>query len=214
VSYSFEADSIVKTYNETRILNGVYLKLNPSEIVAILGRNGSGKSTLLKILFGVEKADFSFLKFEDKVLKKPYKYKNVISYLPQDGFLIKGLKVSSVIKNYLSKKVELPVIIKGFYNQRIEELSYGNRRFLEVFILLNSAHKFVLLDELFSGMSPVYTKLISDYIKENKKEKGIVIVDHNYESVLQISDKNYLLYKGVLKDVKKEEDLVTYGYLT
>ena len=137
MSCSFEADSVVKTYNETRILNGIYLKLNPSEIVAILGRNGSGKSTLLKILFGVEKADFSFFKCNNKVLKKPYTHKNVISYLPQDGYLLKNLSVKKTIAMFLKKEVVLPEVIKGFYNLKVEDLSYGNRRFLEVFILLN-----------------------------------------------------------------------------
>ncbi|MGB1043144.1 MAG: ATP-binding cassette domain-containing protein [Tenacibaculum sp.] len=213
MSCSFEADSIVQKYKDTRILNGVYLKLNPSEIVAILGRNGSGKSTLLKVLFGVEKADFSFFKFNNKVHKQPYKYKDVISYLPQDGYLLKDITVKKTLKMYLSKEVVLPEIIKEFYNNKIEDLSYGNRRFLEVFILLSLEHKFVLLDEPFSGMSPIYTKLISDYILENKKDKGIVIVDHNYENTLQISDKNYMLFKGTLKEIKSEEDLVTYGYI-
>lgn len=211
--YSFEADSIVKSYNQTRILNGVYLKLISSEIITILGRNGAGKSTLLKILFGVEKADFSFFKFEEKVLKTPYKHKNTISYLPQDGYLIKTLTVKKTISIYLSKDVKLPNIIKDFYTKKIENLSYGNRRFLEVFILLNLEHKFVLLDEPFSGMSPLYTNLISDYIKENKKNKGIVIVDHNYETALQISQRSYILFKGVLKEVKNSEDLITYNYL-
>ena len=213
MSCSFEADSIVKMYKNTRILNGVYLKLNPSEIVAVLGRNGSGKSTLLKILFGVEKADFSFLKFNNKVLKQPYKYKDVISYLPQDGYLLKSLTIKKTVSLYLSKQVFLPETIKEFYNKKVEDLSYGNRRFLEVFILLNLEHKYVLLDEPFSGMSPIYTKLISNFILENKKDKGIVIVDHNYENTLQISDKNYILFKGVLKEIKNEEELVTYGYI-
>ncbi len=213
MSGSFEADSIVKKYKDTRILNGVYLKLNPSEIVAILGRNGSGKSTLLKVLFGVEKADFSFFKFNNKVLKQPYKYKDVISYLPQDGYLLKSLSVKKTIAMYLSKEVILPEIVKEFYNKRVEDLSYGNRRFLEVFILLSLEHKFVLLDEPFSGMSPIYIKLISDYILENKKDKGIVIVDHNYENTLQLSDKKYMLFKGVLKEIKTEEDLISYGYI-
>ncbi|MGB1042290.1 MAG: ATP-binding cassette domain-containing protein [Tenacibaculum sp.] len=213
MSYSFEADSIVKTYNENRILNGVYLKLNTSEIVAILGRNGSGKSTLLKVLFGVEKADFSFFKYKKQVLKKPYKHKNVISYLPQDGYLLKDLCVKKTIAMFLKEDVVLPNLLKEFLNLKVGELSYGNRRFLEVFILLKLEHKFVLLDEPFSGMSPLYTKLISDFILSNKKDKGIVIVDHNYENTLQISDKNYILFKGILKEIKDKKDLVSYGYI-
>ena len=50
----FEADSVVKTYQNNCILNGVYLKLNSSEIVGVFGRNGCGKSTLLNFLFGCD----------------------------------------------------------------------------------------------------------------------------------------------------------------
>ena len=65
-----EVDSVQKSFDTKSILSDVYLKCETTDIIGLLGRNGSGKSTLLKIIFGIEKADFKFVRIDGVVKSK------------------------------------------------------------------------------------------------------------------------------------------------
>ncbi|MBT8179588.1 MAG: ATP-binding cassette domain-containing protein, partial [Eudoraea sp.] len=97
-------DSITKSYNNKPILSDVFLSCNIGEIVGILGRNGCGKSTLLKIVYAVETSENRFVRIGDKIIKRVTDTKNIISFLPQDGFLPKGVKISTLIKCFLPQE--------------------------------------------------------------------------------------------------------------
>ena len=96
-------DSIRKTYHEKKILQDIFLSCEVGEIVGLLGRNGTGKSTLLQIIFGVLSADFSFVRFGEKVMKTQWDRKNIIAYLPQYSFLPKNIKIAQLAKLFCNK---------------------------------------------------------------------------------------------------------------
>ena len=78
---------------------------------------------------------------------------------------------------------------------------------------LFSEAKFCLLDEPYSGVSPIIVELINNQIIEQSKNKGIIITDHNYSYLLEIATKIYLLKEGVGKFLTNKEDLIKFGYL-
>jgi ABC-type multidrug transport system ATPase subunit len=91
-----EVDSVHKRYDIQSILSDVYLKCETNDIIGLLGRNGSGKSTLLKIIFGIENADFKFVRIDEVVKTKTSDLFNE-SYLSQDNFIPNQLSVKKAI---------------------------------------------------------------------------------------------------------------------
>lgn len=212
-----QLDSVQKTYEGQKILNDVYLQCSTGEVVGLLGRNGSGKSTLLKIMFGSLTADSRFLRIDEKVYTGS-KTISDIKYLPQDSFLIKSINVKSTIKLFLSRQysrivLDLP-IVKPILGEQVSHLSLGQRRTLEVLLLLYSESRFLLLDEPFNGLSPTSREVISQLIQERKEHKGIIITDHDYRNVISLSDRIMLMDNGNLRKVDDLDSLIQHGYLT
>jgi lipopolysaccharide export system ATP-binding protein len=79
-------------------------------------------------------------------------------------------------------------------------------------LILESGTQFILLDEPFNGMSPMFDQ-IKQKISEKSTSSGIILTDHSYRNVLDISTRNYLLSDGALKPVNDKEDLMFCGYL-
>jgi lipopolysaccharide export system ATP-binding protein len=73
---------------------------------------------------------------------------------------------------------------------------------------------FILLDEPFTHISPVQTEYFKPVIKAAAKRKGIIITDHQYYNVLDVSDRLIILEDGCTKTINSVDELVTYHYLS
>ena len=210
-----EADSIVKSYDLRHILTDVYVKCVSGDIIGLLGRNGIGKSTMLKIIFGTLVADNKFIRINQQVIDKPYLKRDLINYLPQDGFLPANLTVKQVVGLYFNDSTLIldDDILKKVINTRISNLSGGEGRYLEIKMLLFSKSKFVLLDEPFNGVAPILIDSIKDLIKEQSISKGIILTDHDYINVLDVANRYYLMFDGGLKEITKKNELIDWGYM-
>jgi len=78
---------------------------------------------------------------------------------------------------------------------------------------LNTQSKFVLLDEPFTGISPILIEEISKLIKESSRSKGIILTDHDYNNVLSTANRYCVLYDGGIKYFENKIDLVKWGYI-
>lgn len=72
--------------------------------------------------------------------------------------------------------------------------------------------KFVILDEPFSGIEPIYKNLVKELVLSHKPAKGILVTDHDYRNILAISDYLVLIHRGHCKHVLHEEELREWGY--
>lgn len=210
-------DSITKSFGEKKTLQGIHLSCETGKIVGLLGRNGTGKSTLLKIIFGTEKGDTQFIKIDDKIIQNQMDRKGKIAFLPQSFSLPKGLKIKNLIPFFCNLKNSEQLfqlnLIQPFLNDKAGNLSGGEKRIIETLLIIYSNSEFILLDEPFSGLSPKMTTEILKLIKEQSKNKGIIISDHRYQEVLDISDEIYLLSNTHLKQIKDFKELHEYNYL-
>lgn len=200
-------DSVTKSFGRRKILQDVYLSCETGKISAVLGPPGGGKSTLLQIIFGTIKGDTQFIKFNDTVLKNQSDRKSKIAYLPQRSFFLpKEYKIRKLIALLCSKEnTELLynlTLMQPYLDETIRNLSTGEKRIVEVLVITHSDSKFILLDEPFSGISPKYVDELKMIIKSQSKYKGMIISDHNYTEILDISDDVYLLTETNLKKVK------------
>lgn len=208
-----------KRFGRKEILTQVSFELAQGEILGLFGRNGSGKSTLLKILFGTLKANAIDLRLNGIPLPPKNNIEaQHIGYLPQENFLPRHMKVRDVIPLFYTDGDEQDNIFRAPFiekiaTQKIGTLSMGQKRYLELLLVAHLPHPFLLLDEPFSMIEPLYKEVIQEFLLSLKAKKGILLTDHYYTDVLKISDRNIVLVDGGSQVVHKEEDLKALGYL-
>ncbi|WP_053976913.1 ATP-binding cassette domain-containing protein [Mangrovimonas xylaniphaga] len=211
-------DSVSKSYDTKVILSDVYMSCKKGETVGLIGRNGSGKSTLLKIIFGIEKADFKFVRVGENIIKSVKYGRGLINYLPQDNFLPNNVSVKYLIHLFLEKAHREAVLeneyIQPLLKKQNQQLSGGEKRIVEILLMAHSNADFVLLDEPFNGLSPIMKTYVIEYINGLKSSKGFIITDHDYENVIQLADRIMYLQNGFLKSIQDLKELVTLGYMS
>lgn len=208
-------DNLSKSFGVKQVLDGLSLQVRTGEIVAILGRNGSGKSTLFQIVFGLTKAEKGRITVDGKILDRS---QDVVAYLPQYAFLPGRMSVRALIqRSFESTKAQDTIFyapkISKIENQRVGQLSVGERRYLATLLLGQLPHPFLMLDEPFSMLEPIQMEFVKNYLVSLQASKGILLADHYYEDVLQTADRKLLLQNGQLQAVSNKSDLVEKGYL-
>lgn len=208
-----------KKFGKKEILKDVSLQFAQGEIVSLFGRNGSGKSTLLKIVFGTLKADAIQLTINGKNIPPRDIIPNqLIGYLPQDHFLPRHIKVRDVIPLFHTDgddqdRIFRAPFVEKIATRKIGTLSLGELRYLELLLVAHLEHPFLLLDEPFSMIEPLYKEVIKEFLLSLKAKKGILLTDHYYSDVLDISDRHLVMVNGVCKTAESVEDLKRLGYL-
>jgi lipopolysaccharide export system ATP-binding protein len=215
--HQLEVDSVVKHFDDNPLLSDVYLSCFTNDIIGIFGSNGTGKSTLMEIIFGTVKAENKFIRIDKIKVEKPFTSRDAITYLPQKSFIPKYLTVkkssSLFLNNAAIASFYNDTIIQSIKDQKIKQLSFGELRYLEIKLILDSNSKFCLLDEPFQGLSPIFIDKIKKLIIKSSLKKGIIITDHDYSNVLEIITKMYVLKDRSLISLKDKSQLVDYGYL-
>lgn len=211
-----EFDSLYLEFGLHRVLQDVYVKCEQGEVVGLLGRNGSGKSCLMKIVFGSKKAYQQSIRINGKYILNSNIRKGYIHYLPQESFLPGELTVSTVLAFYRLEETPFTKTFPGFANKlkhKIEHFSGGEIRLIEVYVILNMKGLFCILDEPFSNLMPLHIEAVINMIHAAKATKGIIITDHLYRSLIEISNSVYVLSNGKTRLVRNANELIQYGYL-
>lgn len=204
-----EADSIRYNINGRQLLSDIYLKLETGKVSALIGRNGVGKSTLFKIIYGELNTEDRSVRVDGKYLgTKIYKVPNVLGFLPQRHFIPKHLKIKSLFSLYdlnMSDCFALFPELAGLTHSSFGSLSGGESRLFEIYFIVKSAFQFVILDEPFTLISPVYIDRLKSFFTKEKTNKGILLSDHMMHEVMDVCDDFYLLDNGVLKKTTMQE---------
>ncbi|MBQ4819975.1 ATP-binding cassette domain-containing protein [Aquimarina sp. MMG016] len=208
-----------KSFGKNIVLNDISIQCHTGEILGIFGKNGTGKSTLLKCIFGTLKANSAeILINKTRISPKKVITDGSIGYLPQDSFLPKEKTVRNIIPLLFPDGDDQDRIFysEGIYKietRKVGKLSLGELRYLEVLILAHLNHQFLMLDEPFSMIQPMYKDLIKNLLLSLKDKKGIIVTDHYYRDVLEVTDRNILIKEGKTHEIHNIQDLKDKGYL-
>ena len=211
---------VKKSFGKKDILKEVSLSCKTGEILGIFGRNGCGKSTLLKLIFGTLKATEIDLHL-DGISINPLELipKKKIGYLPQHSFLPRNNKVRDIIPIYHPSQEKQDKIfydpqIALISSKKISELSIGQLRYFQVLLIGHLDRDFLLFDEPFSMIDPLYKVKISELLIQLQQHKCIIITDHYYEDVLKITSKNIVLKDGISHSISSKDDLIAMDYIS
>jgi ABC-type lipopolysaccharide export system ATPase subunit len=210
-----EVDSVILEFNLKRILQNVYLKSETGKVTGLLGRNGTGKSCLMKILFGELIPRDKSIRINGKALLTSNRSPSDLRYLPQKRFVPNSLTLKRIFSDF---KLDFADLILNFpefgkfYKSQLTKLSGGERRIIEIYIILVSETKFCMLDEPFSHVMPIHVDSIKKLILREKENKGLIITDHLYKHIIDICDDLYVINEGKIYLTKNINDLETLGY--
>ncbi len=210
---------LTKSFKKKVVLNDFSFKCLTGQIVGVFGKNGAGKSTLLKCILGTLKSNTITISINNEYVDAHRVISGgKIGYLPQHSFLPKEKKVRDVIPlihpdGDAQDRIFYAPNIDKIDTKKIGHLSLGELRYLEILLLAHLDHQFLMLDEPFSMIQPLHKHWIKELLFSLKKEKGIMITDHYYEDVLEVTDTNILIKDGQSITIKNKGDLIDYGYL-
>jgi branched-chain amino acid transport system ATP-binding protein len=199
-------------YGKSHILNEVNFTLHNNEIIALLGRNGAGKSTLLKTLIGIAPASNGSIKLAGHELIRLSSAESArlgIGYVPQGRGLFAGMSVEQNLelgglKRQTGNGVHWTRERIYEYFPRIRErlespadyLSGGEQQMVAVARALSGDVRVLLLDEPFEGLAPTVVEQLFETFDRLRKEVAIIIVDHNLDLALALSDTTVALERG------------------
>jgi len=211
-----EIDNVELNFGRTEVLKAIYLKAEKGKVTGILGSNGSGKTSLLRIVFGELKPHNKLIRFDNKPVLTPLYKTGKIKYLPQFHIIPKNLSLKSAFNYFESSLTHFLYDFPNYKSQenlRFSKFSGGEKRLIETYIILRSTAKIILLDEPFSHLAPLYIQRLKKIIENEKKNKIILITDHLYKEILDVSDDIYLLKDGWSRIIKSPDELIQHKYI-
>lgn len=214
--HTLDISNLRLEYGFNRVLWDTCLHGETGKVVGILGRNGGGKSCLMRVIYGELMLKDQYVAIDRKALLTSERRPEDMRYLLQQSFVPPGLSVKRVFDDF---GVDFNEFVKDFpefgndARKRMKAFSTGERRIIEVYVVLTADSKFCLLDEPFSFMMPLHVQKMKEVIRREKARKGIVITDHYFEDVIDISDELFVLKGGKTWPVSDRRDLELLEYI-
>ncbi len=213
--HTFEVDSILLEFGTRKILSDIYFKCETGKITGILGRNGQGKTCLMNIAYGSLQTKDKSIRFDKFSVFNAYKHPKLLMYLPQFNFIPKSLSLKRIFLDFGLDYLMFENYFPGFkskYKSALKDLSGGEKRLIEVYVIVKSATMFAMLDEPFSHLMPLHAEKLKEIILSEKNNKGFLITDHVYKHVTDICDNLYVLTNGKTHFVQNIADIEKLGY--
>jgi branched-chain amino acid transport system ATP-binding protein len=223
--------NLTKNFGGIKAVDNCSFDVDEGTITALIGPNGAGKSTAFNLINGVLKPDEGTVHFkgEDITNKRPSwimrrgisrtfqitrdlkemtVLENVVVQSPVHGF--RGLFRSDIDKEEYERAMSLLefVGIAKLANLRAKNLSYGQKKLMELAGVMMSDPKMIMLDEPAGGVNPALLETIIDRIT-TLHQQGITffIVEHNMDMVMQLCDPVIVMAYGSVLATGPPEDI-------
>ena len=224
-----ETKNLSAGYKGMQVINKINLGLEKGEIVTIVGPNGSGKTTILRALVGIIE-EYGGRIYNGEILfngkkingKEPYELLRLgIAFVPDGGkvfpsmTVLENLEMGGFILNdkeelreRIGEVLVLFPILKGLAKRKATGLSGGEKQILSLGKALITKPRILILDEPSAGLSPNYTRILFEKLKELKAESGIMVVEQNTKIALEYSDRGYVVRHGEVALEGKSKELL------
>lgn len=216
MSKILEVSDISKAFGGLKALDGNSFSVEKGSITGLIGPNGSGKTTMFNVITGYERPDSGTILFKgekltgsspDKVCRfgigRTFQLVRVFNRLN----LIENIQVGSRImdkaaraERYSPEKINELLDFVGLQKlarEKAGNLSYGQRKLVELATIIAQEPEVILLDEPAGGINPTLIQMMADRIKEiNRRGVTFLVVEHNMDFVMGICDEITVMERG------------------
>jgi branched-chain amino acid transport system ATP-binding protein len=210
---TLEVSNVDAGYGVSRVLEAVSCRVEPGEVVAVLGTNGSGKSTLLKTIMGLATLYGGTIRWDHESIQRLETHDRVrrgLGYVPQTENVFTDLTVAenlrlggyllsrTQLRDRLDAVYELFPFLRGRAAALGGYLSGGERRLLSIACCLVTRPRLLLLDEPSADLAPAAIDLVFSKILEINRALSIpvLLVEQNVRRALGIAGRVYILARG------------------
>jgi len=225
-------------------ISGVSLEFAERELRSVIGPNGAGKTTLFNVITGKLSADSGRIVFQDREItnKPPHEVVRLgICRTFQKSSIFPGLTTLENLRiarqiqvggshRLFAARDSLKIVqedswailqrvgLRDKANLLASNLSHGDQRLMEIGVALAGSPRLLLLDEPTAGMSPRETERTVRLVRELAKDMAVILVEHDMEVVMAISDRISVMHQGTIiaegaPEEIKRNDLVREAYL-
>ena len=200
-----QIENLYKKFGKNQVLSNLDLDIHGNGIFAVLGPNGSGKTTLIKCILGMVVPSSGEIQVQGSTIKKNWKYRREINYLPQIANFPGNLKVKELIRMIKdlrqmdSKEEDLIRLfaLDTFLDKKLSTLSGGTKQKVNIVLTFMFDSPLIILDEPTTGLDPgSLIKLKELLLREKNKGKTILITTHIMQFVEEMSDEIVYLLEG------------------
>jgi ABC-2 type transport system ATP-binding protein len=218
---AIELENVSKVFGKFPAVDSLSFRVPAGVIFGLLGPNGAGKTTTIRMIMNITAADSG----EIRVLGSPMtrEMQNRIGYLPEERGLYRKMKVLdhllflAAIKEVSREDARRRIAdwadrleLKPWLKKKVDELSKGMQQKVQFIATIIHDPEILILDEPFSGLDPINTAIIKDYLAEfRRRGKTIVFSTHVLEQAEKLCDEICLLARskkvleGNLRDLKR-----------
>ncbi|WP_019670617.1 ABC transporter ATP-binding protein [Eudoraea adriatica] len=200
-----QIENLYKKFGKNQVLSNLDLDIHGNGIFAVLGPNGSGKTTLIKCILGMVVPSSGEIQVQGNTIKRNWKYRREINYLPQIANFPGNLKVKELIRMIKdlrqmdSKEEDLIRLfaLDTFLDKKLSTLSGGTKQKVNIVLTFMFDSPLIILDEPTTGLDPgSLIKLKELLLREKNKGKTILITTHIMQFVEEMSDEIVYLLEG------------------
>jgi branched-chain amino acid transport system ATP-binding protein len=212
-------------YGKSHILHGVSVEVGAGEVVGLLGRNGVGKTTTLKTVMGLVRPSEGQILLEGRPITGQPSHRLArlgIAWVPEERRIFRLLSVIENLRTGLDRggvteqrrQALLDKVYQNFpvlrerRGQAGGTLSGGEQQMLAIARAMMLEPKVVLLDEPTEGLMPRMVSQIKEIVQVLHREGvSILLVEQNVPLTLEVSDRVYIMEKGVVRHEAPAADL-------
>lgn len=208
-----EVKNISKSYGRKQVLNGVSFTAKKGEITCLIGVNGVGKTTILNAIMNLTPIDSGEILIDKKKINKNSYEK--IAYIPDTITMLPQMRIRDAFdfmadfyQSWNEKRAEqLLTFFRLQKNERITNLSKGNKAKMNLILGLALDVDYLLMDEPFSGIDIFSREQITDVFTTHLiEDRGVIVTTHEIDEIEQLVDHVVLLDSGiVLKQFNAEQ---------
>lgn len=225
-------ESLTKKFGGFAAVDEATFNIPKTETRGLIGPNGAGKTTLFNLITGIYKPTSGKVVFkgEDVTGMKPHALaaKGICrSYQQQRVFVNLNVLTNVIISCIRSERSGSSTIEQALESDDLRDkaedilsrlklnevkdrqagfITHGRQRLLEIAMVLANDPEILLLDEPTAGLAPSEAGNLLDIVEEVIEGRTAIVVEHNVEAVMRMSDKITVLHQGsVLQEGEPEE---------
>ncbi len=213
-------------YGDAQALDGVSLKVELGEIVAIIGANGAGKSSLIRAVFGMERPRRGSIRFagRDIVGLPPHVICDLGLGQVAEGRQVfpnmtvrENLEMGAVVRRARSGAAQAMESLFTLFPRLAERrrqlagtLSGGEQQMLAIARCLMGQPRLIMLDEPSLGLAPVVVDEVFRVVRDLNARDGLtlVLVEQNVAQSLALAHRGYVLENGRIVTTGRGPDLL------